>query len=499
MKRISVLLMVVAVCLSLIGCSKKLGEITSSSIALNDLISSESGEQVTSSGIENISSQMPIQSEQVQSVQSQISSSHLHKFADATCTKPKTCEGCGVTSGSALGHNWQEATCTLAKKCKVCGVVQGKALGHNWQEATYTSPMRCSRCNKTSGSAKVESNSTHIHSYADATCTKPATCSCGRTKGKALGHNFVGAGCLAQWLCSRCDAVDSMEHHYWAEATCTEPRTCEVCGATSGSALGHNWQEATCTSAKKCKVCGIAQGKALGHNWQEATYTSPMRCSRCDKTSGSVLEKVYTGTSIHTLPARTTFNVGEEFDYSGLTLRENYSDGSYNIINSDFDVSGFSSAKEGVCKISVKYNKYEEPLTFNVNIVVEDVALRKLTAFTGYNTVKTDVYDSYGNYYDRCMALSGTDEYLLNGNYSRLTAKIAVEEGYSKDEYYTINIYADDKLVYTKDKISPYDEPFDINVDIKKCKMLKIKVTATEYNGWVDDDYLLLINAELKK
>ncbi len=389
MKKILAILMVAVIGTSFTACGKKLGVITSSTMA-----SSEAENNITSSQPNNISSEVPTSSTETSSHIIDFGSNYgcTHDYDAATCTMPKSCVLCGATYGSALGHNWKSATCTVAKTCKRCGQTEGKALGHSWKEAT-----------------------------------------------------------------------------------CTEAKTCKNCGATSGS--------------------------ALGHNWKDATYDSPARCSRCNKTSGSALEAVYTGTSIHTLPARTTFNVGEEFDDTGLTLRKNYSDGSYEIIESGFETSGFSSSKEGTCKITVKYkNKYmNETVTFDVKIVVEDVALRKLTAFTGYNTVKTDVYDSYGNYYDRCMALSGTDEYLLNGNYSRLVGKIAVEEGFSKDEYYTINIYADDKLVYTKDKISPYNEPFDINVDIKKCKMLKIKVTATERDYWADDDYLLLINAELKK
>ncbi len=36
---------------------------------------------------------------------------HTHSFADATCTKPKTC-ACGATEGSALGHSYKNGICT---------------------------------------------------------------------------------------------------------------------------------------------------------------------------------------------------------------------------------------------------------------------------------------------------------------------------------------------------------------------------------------------------
>ncbi len=67
----------------------------------------------------------------------------------------------------------------------------------------------------------------HTHKYAAATCTKPQTCSCGETKGKAAGHD-------------------------WKAATCKDPKTCKECGKTSGKTAGHKF------SNGKCKTCGKA-------------------------------------------------------------------------------------------------------------------------------------------------------------------------------------------------------------------------------------------------
>ncbi len=35
--------------------------------------------------------------------------------------------------------------------------------------------------------------------------------------------------------------------HSWVSATCTEPKTCNICGETSGAALGHTTQTGICT------------------------------------------------------------------------------------------------------------------------------------------------------------------------------------------------------------------------------------------------------------
>lgn len=38
-----------------------------------------------------------------------------HTYTDATCTAPKTCSKCKVTTGAALGHNYTNGTCTRCK------------------------------------------------------------------------------------------------------------------------------------------------------------------------------------------------------------------------------------------------------------------------------------------------------------------------------------------------------------------------------------------------
>lgn len=100
------------------------------------------------------------------------------------------------------------------------------------------------------------------HTYKDATCTAPKTCTkCGATSGSALPHT-------------------------WKAATCTEPETCTVCGATSGNAIGHMWKDATCAAPATCSVCGITTGDVVAHTWKDATCTTPATCTTCNKISG---------------------------------------------------------------------------------------------------------------------------------------------------------------------------------------------------------------------
>ena len=56
----------------------------------------------------------------------------------ATCTengaKEKKCSICETTQEEQIsaGHSWQDATCTTPKHCSICGVTSGNALGHSY-------------------------------------------------------------------------------------------------------------------------------------------------------------------------------------------------------------------------------------------------------------------------------------------------------------------------------------------------------------------------------
>ena len=78
----------------------------------------------------------------------------IHEWEYATCTEPKKCSICGMTSGEPLGHNWVPASCLMPKHCKICGASEGTAAGHQWVDATYSSPKHCTACNQTSGTVR---------------------------------------------------------------------------------------------------------------------------------------------------------------------------------------------------------------------------------------------------------------------------------------------------------------------------------------------------------
>lgn len=101
------------------------------------------------------------------------------------------------------------------------------------------------------------------------------------------------------------NAAGLFHQHTWQDATCTEPKTCSECGATEGEALGHEYSEedkaATCTEPGKkaftCERCGDSYSEetgepAKGHTPGEATLNTVqkkqvVRCTTC----GEILEE----------------------------------------------------------------------------------------------------------------------------------------------------------------------------------------------------------------
>lgn len=69
---------------------------------------------------------------------------------------------------------------------------------------------------------------------------------------------------LAASICLCVSLTACFHEHTWAEATCTEPKTCTECGETEGEPLGHeegDWEKATSASGenvlrKRCARCG---------------------------------------------------------------------------------------------------------------------------------------------------------------------------------------------------------------------------------------------------
>ena len=210
---------------------------------------------------------------------------HVHTWQDATCTKPKTCTGCGATEGEAPGHQWDEGTVVQAATCQTMGIKS--------YTCTVCGTTRDERIPKDMGN---HTGGTEIKDRSDATCaadgyTGDTYCkSCGGLirKGNAIpatGHQWDQGTVLSEATCQMVGAKRYM---------------CTICGATRleeipedpanhvGGTEIKGKLDATCTTDgytgdTYCKGCGrlIRKGNAIpaaGHQWNQGAVLSEATC-----------------------------------------------------------------------------------------------------------------------------------------------------------------------------------------------------------------------------
>ena len=71
-------------------------------------------------------------------------------------------------------HDWKAADCVTPKTCTVCGATEGEALGHTPEndDGDCTTEVKCTVCGEITTAAKNE----HIAHADDSNCTTPVTC-----------------------------------------------------------------------------------------------------------------------------------------------------------------------------------------------------------------------------------------------------------------------------------------------------------------------------------
>lgn len=194
---------------------------------------------------------------------------HTCAGGTATCTDKAICAGCGEAYGELDPANHVGGTEVRNAKAATCG------------EAGYSGDTYCKGCGVKLFDGTANS-ATGSHSWDDATCEDPKTCSvCGATDGAALGHT-------------------------WKDATCTKPKTCKECGETQGAVLGHDWVDATCLEPRYCDRCGITEGEMLGHDWEDGV------CLLCgEKTADFDLYKINFDPNYNTAEVKVKRDVPE--------------------------------------------------------------------------------------------------------------------------------------------------------------------------------------------
>lgn len=118
--------------------------------------------------------------------------------------------------------------------------------------------------------------------------------------------------------------------------------------------LGHNFSVFGFTFEDGYLICDI------NNTPNNAVSLSQIRSAYSD------ISVIITGIEINTPPEKN-FYKGDSADFTGLTLKINYSDESHDIISSGFTVSGFSSSKLGKNTLTVHYEDFTVSLDITIN------------------------------------------------------------------------------------------------------------------------------------
>ncbi len=117
---------------------------------------------------------------------------------------------------------------------------------------------------------------------------------------------------------------------------------------------------------------------------------------------------------------------------------------------------------------------------------------------------KTDgITDSFGNTYTdvHLFDIPCKNPYAvlnLNNQFTTLKGSIVVSEKAYKTSQFFVNIYADDKLVYSKKGFTKFTGKIDFSAKVKNCNQLTINVGNVN-NSWDTNDYVCIADAVLEK
>ncbi len=190
-----------------------------------------------------------------------------------------------VTDLTGHEHTYSDATCTEPKTCSVCGATDGEAFGHSYSafahvDGTTTHAKTCSVCGDI-----VTENCT----AGDWVTDKNATCIEKGSKYKncevctfELEREEIPM--IAHNFGGDAENKEVGKHHYACQNRLdTEGTKCGTYGAEEACSGG----TADCLNAAVCSKCNTAYGEALGHNYNETVGTKnndgthTVACTRC--------------------------------------------------------------------------------------------------------------------------------------------------------------------------------------------------------------------------
>ncbi len=193
-----------------------------------------------------------------------IPATHTHSYSAATCTTPATCS-CNATQGGVDKNNHVGGT-----------EIRGQVNAGEFTEG-YTGDTYCKGCGDviTYG---VTIPATHTHSYSAATCTTPATCSCGATSGSINETNHAGGTEIRGQV-----SAGEFTEGYTGDTYCLGCGDVITYGVTIPATHTHSYNSYDYDRNGHWKVCTCGATQAAeGHDWYIYKKDANKHYWRCD-------------------------------------------------------------------------------------------------------------------------------------------------------------------------------------------------------------------------
>lgn len=132
---------------------------------------------------------------------------------------------------------------------------------------------------------------------------------------------------------------------------------------------------------------------------------------------------------------------------------------------------------EIAARLDPSNSEYQTTLdTYKTYLPFDMTQEANILSMSGYYVHQDAMTANNGKTYYNCLQLGDEILYSLNGNYTELTGTIFISSDDKNDiGVTTIEIYADDELVYTSPNITAGFLPQPLSIDVTDVQMLKIK------------------------
>ena len=177
-------------------------------------------------------------------------------------------------------------------------------------------------------------------------------------------------------------------------------------------------------------------------------------------------------------------------------------------VDISLDISGADSVKVE----AITTNTYPTGILFKLNVssgaaspapnytsslnygTKEAITNLKVVNSSHYYSTKEAIMDTYGNLYASVGSFNNTGTnfatYYTAGKYSLLTGTIALPDSINSETVITVNIYADDQLIYTLPSISRTTKPTAVSLDISGADTIKVEgISNNQYPSGVMFDF----------